>query len=267
MFSIRQFLFIIFLIPVIVTAQTSESMSQRFLDDGSALVKTASHTFVRPFHWESDNFKTLGYITLGAGLLYLVDEPLLSRIKKQRSPFLDQLHDAGDWGGKPVTATGLSMAFFLYGVIGDDEWSRDTGILMGSTMAVAGLIQTASKTVFGRARPAAKEGNSSYDPFPNSSRYHSFPSGHTTVALTWALVLGHQIDSDIVKYSLYGLSGITMWSRLYSNAHWPSDVFLGAALSWAAFKSNLYFYKKMKSKKMGLMLVPAGNGIGLAYIF
>ncbi|MCB0281632.1 MAG: phosphatase PAP2 family protein [Calditrichae bacterium] len=265
--KIRKLLFYSMLWPLLLSAQDEQTIGSRFINDGSALVNTFTHTMVRPFHWDSENFKTLGYVAAGAGVLYIFDEQIGDWIKNQRSPFLDQLHDVGDWGGKPVTATGLSMAFFFYGVTTGNEWSRDTGILMGSTMAVAGLIQTASKTVFGRARPAAKKGNNTYHPFPNSSRYHSFPSGHTTVALTWALVLGHQIDSDIVKYGLYGLSGVTMWSRLYSNAHWASDVFLGAALSYAAFQSNLYFYKKLKSDKIGYLITPTNNGIQFSLLF
>ncbi|MDP1562775.1 MAG: phosphatase PAP2 family protein [Pirellulaceae bacterium] len=60
----------------------------------------------------------------------------------------------------------------------------------------------------------------------------SFPSGHTAtafslaVALSWAFPRGR-----VIFYFLAGLAGL---QRIVSHSHWPSDVFVGAAIGLLA---------------------------------
>jgi membrane-associated phospholipid phosphatase len=51
-----------------------------------------------------------------------------------------------------------------------------------------------------------------------------------------ATTLGDAIGNPWVSGSLYLFAAGTAWSRVYDRRHWPSDVFVGAALGIASAK-------------------------------
>lgn len=54
--------------------------------------------------------------------------------------------------------------------------------------------------------------------------------GHTSTAFTIATVLSEQIDNTYASIALYSLASLTAYQRVYADAHWFSDTFLGAVL-------------------------------------
>jgi membrane-associated phospholipid phosphatase len=65
---------------------------------------------------------------------------------------------------------------------------------------------------------------------------HSFPSGHTTTIFAWACVIILQMQPSTQKfwgYILLAFTFITGLSRIIVGAHWPVDIFFGAALGWS----------------------------------
>ena len=88
-----------------------------------------------------------------------------------------------------------------------------------------------SKTVVGRARPTGGEGKASFDPFSSEGKYHSFPSGHTILSFTTLYALSKQFDNPFVKAGLIGVGMVSPVSRLWSGAHWLTDVGLSLAIS------------------------------------
>jgi membrane-associated phospholipid phosphatase len=107
----------------------------------------------------------------------------------------------------------------------------------GRQLAVSGALAAAGfgllKVVAGRSRPDAGEG--AYDLHPFSAA-GSFPSGHTATAFAMATTLGDAIGNPWVSGGLYLFAAGTGWSRVYDERHWPSDVFVGAALGITAAK-------------------------------
>ena len=81
------------------------------------------------------------------------------------------------------------------------------------------------KVAFGRERP-------------NEENNLSLPSGHTSTSFTAAASIEQNFamadlaanESMALKLGLYGLAGTTAWARLEARKHFPSDVFVGAAL-------------------------------------
>jgi len=67
---------------------------------------------------------------------------------------------------------------------------------------------------------------------------HSFPSSHTSLAFTNATVLYEEfIDTNpTFAYSGYGFAVATGSLRLMNNAHWLSDVMVGAAIGMVVTK-------------------------------
>jgi len=74
--------------------------------------------------------------------------------------------------------------------------------------------------------------NISNEERPNGENYQSFPSGHTSNAFVMATVLHHEfIDSNKwLAYSGYLFATTTGVLRVLNNAHWVSDVLVGAGL-------------------------------------
>jgi len=113
---------------------------------------------------------------------------------------------------------------------------------------VGGLAANLTKSLLSRIRPykfwelqarAEELGHSFVGWLPilesgylRESWRQSFPSGHTAtafslaVALSWAFPRGR-----IIFYFLASLAGL---QRIVSNSHWPSDVFIGAAIGLLA---------------------------------
>jgi membrane-associated phospholipid phosphatase len=60
----------------------------------------------------------------------------------------------------------------------------------------------------------------------------------------------------------YAFATGTAWSRVYDNKHWPSDVFIGAALGYAIGKT---VYHVMQGKSNLTLGVSSTGGIALVY--
>jgi hypothetical protein len=155
-------------------------------------------------------------------------------------------------------------AFAAYGYIFKKEKTKTTTFLATQAYITAGAIETALKYLTGRQRPSyyspLTNANSSiwHGPFyhffkPDNYSYTSFPSGHTTVAFAAATVFAMEYKNStavpIIAYSAATLIGL---SRLVQNAHWASDVLVGAVLGYLCGRqvvNNYHRYSKIQSAK------------------
>ena len=65
----------------------------------------------------------------------------------------------------------------------------------------------------------------------------SFPSGHAAAAFSVATVVANRYSRHRwVPIALYGMAALISASRVTSNAHFTSDVFLGAAIGYTTTK-------------------------------
>jgi membrane-associated phospholipid phosphatase len=62
----------------------------------------------------------------------------------------------------------------------------------------------------------------------------SFPSGHTTAAFVVAGVYALVLQRNRLTAALFVLALLAGFSRIGVGAHWPMDVFAGAAIGWFA---------------------------------
>lgn len=199
--------------------------------DGVSAFNGLTTTYTKPLQWGKKDFLTAGAIVLGTGALFLIDEPANDWFMEQGEDVPDFIQDAAWYFGKPQYNYSLNGAVYLYGLFTRNEKVRKTGVLLISAASAAGLLQTISKTVTGRARPTAGEGRASFEPFSSKASHHSFPSGHTILAVTTAYAIGKQFKNPWIKAGIYTLGMVTPISRLWSGAHWLSDVGLSLAIS------------------------------------
>jgi membrane-associated phospholipid phosphatase len=140
------------------------------------------------------------------------------------------------------TALGMAIvpaAFLVVGHFRHDSYAEKTALLAGEAYADSAIVDIVMKAATRRLRPSdiAPNGNFS-DTFFSSTKAHSwtstsFPSGHAAAAFSIATVFAHRYRRHRwVPWVAYGAAGAISFSRLSTQAHFPSDVFLGAALGF-----------------------------------
>lgn len=118
--------------------------------------------------------------------------------------------------------------------------------LVTSCGALAGIVGALLKWVIGRSRPYYSSGPYHFEPFDGGIHallYErarlSTPSGDTTMAFAIAGTLA--ILYPRWRWLFFALALLTGLERLWENAHYPSDVVLGAGLAilWATLLGKL----------------------------
>lgn len=165
-----------------------------------------------------------GAVVLGTAWLVERDQDLADGLLERSSQDWEKLMA----GYTHVGNVGMVLgAAGLLALSGEQELAED---LAHATLYSNGWCLLL-KTACGRARPLTASGV--WDPLNPDDSYHSFPSGHTATAFAAATVLGKYYPR--YRPYLYGLAVLVGLSRVYTQAHWPADVFLGAALGvWGA---------------------------------
>lgn len=105
----------------------------------------------------------------------------------------------------------------LSGVKARNHWFDQLKFILFSNLLSAAITHTL-KDITGKTRP-------------NGASF-SFPSGHTTLALTNATVLFHEFrdSSPLAAYSGYAFAATTGIFRMINNRHWFSDVMVGGGI-------------------------------------
>ncbi|MEL6657360.1 MAG: phosphatase PAP2 family protein [Bacteroidota bacterium] len=212
--------------------------------DGRNAVGSVLHAYAGPARWKKNDWLTAGGIALGTFGLFLLDERAQPHFVRRNEKVPNLIQDAAFYFGKPQYNYGLSAAVYTLGWLTKNKKIRETGVLLIASATTAGLIQTVSKTAIGRARPSTGVGNSDFDFFNGTPDYHSFPSGHAILAFTTAHALAKQTRSPWLKAGIYTLGSITPISRLWTNAHWLSDIGLSLAISIVAVDSVYNYLKR-----------------------
>jgi membrane-associated phospholipid phosphatase len=142
-------------------------------------------------------------------------------------------------GSATSLATALMPAsFYAVGLLRKDSYAQRTSLLAGEALADSLIIATALKLSTQRLRPSdiPPQGNFSDTFFEQNHPISSgsFPSGHTIAAFSVATVFARRYRNHRwVPWVAYGAAGVIGFSRITLQAHFPSDVFLGAALGYS----------------------------------
>jgi undecaprenyl-diphosphatase len=116
------------------------------------------------------------------------------------------------------------------------------------SIIVTTLAYTVLKHTVGKIRPNVHDGIVVYHPFLQgwfTSRNLSFPSGHTTFAFTLATFLSLLYPQ--CKKGFYGLALCCGISRVFFEAHFFADVYLGAFLG---YEITRFLYARIQDKKL-----------------
>ena len=132
------------------------------------------------------------------------------------------------------------VAFFLVGRARHSSYAQRTAVLAGEALVNAEIVSKVFKNVDRRLRPSEipPGGDFTHTWFKAGGGIlidrGSFPSGHAIGAFAMATVIAERYhEHRWVPWVAYGLAGLVGFSRITLQAHFPSDIFAGAALGYA----------------------------------
>ena len=192
----------------------------RWGEDSWAMVKA-------PASWSAGDWTILGGTVAGTGLFMAGDRSAFDWAVRNRSSSRDDRAKYVSRFGAEYSLV-LSAGLLGGGLVLGDRGVRDTGRDAIEASILTGLLtNVVLKPAFGRERPSQSEGETVFHPF---SSYASFPSGHSAQAFTVATVIAMRSDGWVVPTVCYTVASMVTVSRVYQQAHFPSDTFVGAVL-------------------------------------
>jgi membrane-associated phospholipid phosphatase len=183
-------------------------------------------------HW----LPTLAIIGGTAGLI-VADSHVMPYFQSHAKN-LDDINDVFD---SPITAAEvvvLPASLLVSGYARHDSYQTGTALLAGEAYADSAIVDLAIKAITRRERPSdIPPGGSFTGTFFNGSKSplkgSSFPSGHAAGVFSVATVIATRYHHHRwVPWAMYGFATAVSFSRVTTSAHFPSDVFLGAALGY-----------------------------------
>jgi membrane-associated phospholipid phosphatase len=136
----------------------------------------------------------------------------------------------GEW----YSIGGVAAVFGAYGIMANDSTAKKITIELVQAGLYSEAVTAILKIVIGRSRPVSGENSQTYHPFSTAYNYNSIPSGHSTCAMALSTVMSRHANSTALKILAYLPAAFTMFSRIYQNQHWVSDVVPGAAIGYFA---------------------------------
>jgi len=244
----------IFAQVVNIQSDTLNSEKKIFILKG--FLQDEAKLWISPLRYKKNDWLVAAPVIAGTLVLIKYDEPIFKKFKsyklqhqwvKDASPLFTAFGD-----GK--VAVPISVLLFSGGVIFKDQKLKQTGTLAMQSMAHAAIISQIIKMAASRQRPYSMNGEDHWALFPayfngfkkgySGPTYNSFPSGHSITIWTLASVIALQYKNHwYIPVICYSTATLTSLSRITMEAHWPSDVLVGAALGYGIAK---YIVNKRK---------------------
>ncbi len=183
-----------------------------------------------------DWLPTLAIIGGTAGLI--VADPHAMPYFRSHEKNLDDINDVFT---APITTAEvvlLPASLMIAGYARHDSYQVGTALLAAEAYADSAVVDLAIKAITRRKRPNDVPPGGSFNntffsggksPFKGSA----FPSGHAAgVFAVTTVVASRYHNHRWVPWVLYGFATAVSLSRVTTSAHFPSDIFLGAALGY-----------------------------------
>ncbi|WP_421760179.1 phosphatase PAP2 family protein [Devosia sp.] len=206
-------------------------------------------------------FPALAAVILLLFALWWVDAPLSRLAQALPAPvirFFEWLTDFGESGWILYPSLTFWLVCTLLARVGNKWTARLALKQMAATfgfillgVGLPGLVSNLLKSLIGRARPQLMDtvGTFAFQPIINSAKYESFPSGHSTTAMAFCLVVSFLSPRTFPVMLVFSV-GIVL-SRVIVGAHYPTDALSGAILGTlgAYWIRNLFAKRRWAFKR------------------
>ena len=264
---VRSSIALVIIMPSFLYGQT-DSLRKR--PDVLRFADGVVYTTASPARWDGRDWIVLGGFLAGTAALTMVDQPVQNFWKNHNNRFLDGVERVGYHYGKPYSAVAFTGGFYLAGILLKNQWAKETGLMLGTSIFSSTLVMSVLKSAIGRRRPVPGADPLEFSMFDQSPEYHSFPSGHSSVAFGVSIVLANRIENVPLKIFFYSLAGTTVVSRMYSDSHWLSDMAFGGMLAWfcadtamTRIQSNRFRKVRSRDTTLAWKVYPFPGGLTL----
>jgi membrane-associated phospholipid phosphatase len=134
----------------------------------------------------------------------------------------------------------------------EDQKLKKAMLLTFSSLLISGAIVRTGKFMFGRVRPHRT--SDQFDFHGPSFKHAAFPSGHSQTTFAIAATLATVYENKLVGILAFSVATLSSLSRIHDNAHWASDVFVGALIG--GLTGHFIAKRHMKKKSTGVQLSP-----------
>lgn len=217
-----------------------------------------------PVSWDTNDWLTTGFVAGAATGLYLADTDIRDSARRHQSGVGDGFAKIGNAIGNPLIIVPSLGLVYLYGHIEDDSKARKTALLGVESVAISGALAMTLKLATQRPRPFTGESSKTWDGPSLKSLDPAFPSIHTQSAFAAASVIADEYsDNRYVAPIAYSLATLTGISRIYTDKHWASDVFVGAAIGYFTGKAVVRYHTQSSNSALKILPTVSQQGVGI----
>jgi hypothetical protein len=207
-----------------------------------------------PARWDKSDWLKAGLVMGVAVGLYTQDDKIKTSVQEHKNTTKDNLSD----DAKKLYRLSFPalVGLGVYGYVAPDAKAKTTFLLSTESFIITGVFVQTLKYTTGRHRPYTGDPHDTWSGFTTKGEWHSFPSGDASTAFAIASVVASEYDNMFVPPIVYGISTLIALERVYTNAHWASDVFVASAIGYFTGKAVVASH----SKKSNLSFVPFIDG-------
>jgi undecaprenyl-diphosphatase len=174
-------------------------------------------------------------------------------VQTHRNPILDKAMPVATLGGDGWFEVGAFAALYQFGAKPDQQAAAQA---IEGQIDVA-VVATLVKYAFSATRPSEDVTQRRW--FTGTFGDSSFASGHSMSAFCTAAILGHAYNAEWLAFPL---AAIVAYSRIYNQAHWPSDTIAGAGLGTLLGYTVVALHNASSSPEPAIQFtaIPTDNG-------
>lgn len=165
----------------------------------------------------------------------------------RNNPSFEETSEIFSTSNTAIVEFGVPAVVYVTGLLRHDSYTTQTAILAGEAYLDSAIPHVVIKLASRRLRPSAVAPDHDFrDTFFQAhvtalGKGSSFPSGHAAAAFSIATVMAKRYgEHKWVPWVSYGLATVISFSRVPDMAHFPSDVFLGAALGYTITRFDVF---------------------------
>jgi PAP2 superfamily len=222
--------------PATERETTWRTLPRDFLHDQKDIWWVFPSQLAHGHHW----IPTL--VVVGGTAAFIAADPHVASYFRTHQRNVDKGNDAFDPMITTSEVIAVPASLMAAGYLRHDSYQVGTALMAAEAYGDSAIVDLAVKAVTRRQRPTDVPlgkpftntfFNGGKSPFKGSS----FPSGHAAAAFSVATVVANRYSRHRwVPVAVYGMASLISLSRITTNAHFTSDVFLGAAIGYTTSK-------------------------------
>jgi membrane-associated phospholipid phosphatase len=220
-----------------------------------------------PGRWDTGDWITAALVAGASVALYNNDTKIQNWVLENKTSTSARIGDNITYLGSGYLTVALVGGMYVYGYAAGDGKPVETALLSVESFLLTGVFVQVIKRTTGRHRPYTGDPYNTWSGPTMNSSYDSFPSGHSSSAFAVASVIATEYDNYFVPPIAYTVAAITGYNRMQHNAHWASDVFVGAAIGYFTGKTIVASHRNKDSRVSFTPLIDNGPGVLMTYRF